>query len=360
MQFPSTSPGILLVLGAVFLLIAVVGGGFEVSALKLPPIGRYQRVFALLAGITLITLGVRSPGGESTPDSRKSPPRPGAPPAESGFTRPGSQPPESKPPPRPAPEPHSQRQKPQLRLKSFHATSEVAQHPEVRVTVPAGYKIISGGARVDYQGSGNLLTASYPEGTSTWVARSKDHQEASPAQIEAWAVALNDPNNEWDVRTVSATSSPAEHPTASVTLPDGYSMTGGGAQANWAQAGSLLTASYPEGADTWVAKSKDHLVPEVTTLTIYVIGIRPTNGSSFPSSIVFHSQSGKENHPSATVRIRAGYLLVGGGAQVDWEGAGNLLTASYPDGKGGWTAASKDHVAPDPAVIEAYALGVPQ
>jgi hypothetical protein len=59
MQLPTTSPGILLVLGAVFLLIAVVGGGFEVSALKVPPLGKYQRVFALLAGIVLIMLGTR-------------------------------------------------------------------------------------------------------------------------------------------------------------------------------------------------------------------------------------------------------------------------------------------------------------
>jgi hypothetical protein len=60
------------------------------------------------------------------------------------------------------------------------------------------------------------------------------------------------------------------------------------------------------------------------------------------------------------VRVDEGYVLVGGGAKVNWEGAGNLLTASYPDAQGGWTAASKDHVSPDPAVIVAYALGVPK
>jgi len=234
----------------------------------------------------------------------------------------------------------------------------LASHPEVRVTVPTGYKIIGGGAHVEYQGPGNMLTASYPAGSSTWVARSKDHEEPSPARLEAWAVALYDPNDEWDVRIVSATSSPASHPVASVTLPDGYTMTGGGAVAHWTSNGSLLTASYPQSSRSWQARSKDHIKPDPAALTVYVIGIRPRNGASPPENFIVKSQSARLSHPNTTATLPAGYLLVGGGAAVDWQGAGNLLTASYPDGGDGWIAFSKDHLVADPAVITAYAIGV--
>ena len=257
------------------------------------------------------------------------------------------------PPPRP-PAPA----RPALTVQLFHSTSPLASHPEARVTAPPGYKIMGGGAHVEYEGPGNMLTASYPDGPSTWVARSKDHEQASPARLEAWAVALYDPNDEWEVRVVSETSSPTSHPEVSVTLPEGYTMTGGGAEAHWTAAGSLLTASYPQSSRSWQARSKDHIRPDPAALTVYVIGIRPRNGTSSPESLIFKSQSGRQSHPSATASIQSGYVLVGGGAEVNWQGAGNLLTASYPDGQGGWIAASKDHMVPDSAVIIAYAIGV--
>ena len=367
------------VAGLVFLALAVIG---NVSG-KIQ-LGRGGRIAASILGPILITAGLvihSQQHIESTPPpdakvGNPPPPPTGAaarPPSHAPRNVPAGGPPQQPTPapavqpPAPAPEvlnPEPARPQkptpPQLSLRTFHATSTAAPHPEVRVVVPAGYKIISGGARVDWQGQGNLLTASYPEGTSAWVARSKDHQLASPAPIEAWAVALYDPTNDWDVQIVSATSSREAHPTASVTLAEGYTMTGGGAQANWATEGSLLTASYPHGTRTWEARSKDHRVSEPATLTVYVIGIRPSNGAPSPESRQFQSQSGRANHPHATALVGAGYVLVGGGALVNWEGQGNLLTASYPDGHGGWTVDSKDHIDPDPAVIVAYALGMPQ
>lgn len=47
-------------------------------------------------------------------------------------------------------------------------TSDPAQnHPTASVTVPAGYKLVSGGARVNWHGAGNMLTASYPSSDNT-------------------------------------------------------------------------------------------------------------------------------------------------------------------------------------------------
>lgn len=267
-------------------------------------------------------------------------------------------PPASQPAPPAPPQPPPAPTRPALSVKLFSETSPLAAHPEVRVTVPAGYKIISGGAHVIYDGPGNMLTASYPAGTSAWVAQSKDHEQASPARLEAWAVALYDPNDEWEVSIVSETSSPASHPSVSVTLPASYTMTGGGAQVHWSGAGNLLTASYPQTSRTWQARSKDHIKPDPATLTVYAIGIRPRNGTPAPPNFIFTSPSGRENHPTTTASVQSGYVLVGGGAYAQWQGAGSLLTGSYPNGAGGWIAASKDHVIPDPAAIIAYAIGI--
>src|SRR5215469_2593426 len=48
-------------------------------------------------------------------------------------------------------------------LKLFHLVSTSAPHPAAHVTVPPGYKLVGGGARVNWSGAGNLLTASYPD-----------------------------------------------------------------------------------------------------------------------------------------------------------------------------------------------------
>ena len=50
--------------------------------------------------------------------------------------------------------------------------------------------------------------------------------------------------------------------------------------------------------------------------------------------------------------------MVAGGARVNYAGAGNLLTASYPLDSNTWKAGSKDHLGSDPATIDVHALGI--
>jgi len=65
---------------------------------------------------------------------------------------------------------------------------------------------------------------------------------------------------------------------------------------------------------------------------------------------------------TATCPVEAGFVLVGGGAQVDLESGaqpGALVTASYPDaGLTTWTAKTKDHVELYPHRTRAYAIGL--
>jgi hypothetical protein len=248
---------------------------------------------------------------------------------------------------------------PLVDVKVFSQLGPHAPHPEATVTVDQGYKVIAGGARVNWQGgSGNLLTASYPDGSRKWVAKAKDHIHPSSATIEVWAVALRDPQDQWEVEIFRKDSTPTQHPDVQVTVDQGFVMTGGGAQAHWHAEGSLLTASCPVGRDTWRAQSKDHLRPDAVTLTAYAIGIRPRNGAFNVLSTVTEATSAVASHPWVTAGMENGWKLVGGGARVEWQGAGNLLTASYPHEPTGWAAASKDHLETSPARITAYAIGV--
>lgn len=239
-----------------------------------------------------------------------------------------------------------------------------AQHARTEMDAEQGYKIVGGGAQVLYGGHGALLTASYPESATKWVAVAKDMKEPDPSSINVCVIQLYDPNNQWDVQVFSSESSLGGITQAQVSIPDDYVMTGGGARVNWTGEGNYLTASYPSSLDTWEARSKEHYEPDPATLDVYAIGIKPQNGnpySRFPETRIFSSSDPSvAQAPERTVEIEPGYTLLGGGAIVNWSGYGNLLTASYPSSTSAWTANSKDQVDESPASLFVYAIGFRQ
>jgi len=257
---------------------------------------------------------------------------------------------------------------PKLHVRIFEAASAPAQHAEARACVPEGWKIVSGGARVEWTGPGALLTASYPE-ANCWVARSKDHIAADTHRVFAYAVAIQDPSNQWDVAVDEMTSGYASHPEASFEASrPGYVMTGGGARVNWetdpshagqivTPVGSLLTASYPDGEQAWAARAKDHIKISRASVTVYVISLKARSGAKLRTTI-FTGQSQVSDAPAASVSVPAPWTMIGGGARVNWHGIGNLLTASYPDGAASWSGVGKAHLEPSPANLTVYAIGV--
>lgn len=250
---------------------------------------------------------------------------------------------------------------PLLKVKVFAPeVSERANHPEVTVKVPDGWKIIGGGARAVWEKHGSLLVASYPASLQTWTAQSKDHDEQDLAVLYAYAIAIEDPDDQWEVRIFEATSAIDAHPAASVSVDPGYVMTGGGARVNWqpSEPGNLLTASYPASENTWSARSKDHKYSSPASITVYAIGIRPRSGVNFLKTRLFRSESAEGAHLEHKVQVERGYTLLGGGAEVNWTGDGNLLTASYPEDDSTWAAASKDHLMPSVATLTVWAIGL--
>ena len=236
-------------------------------------------------------------------------------------------------------------------------------HPKTELTVPAGYKIIGGGAEVFIPGQNmphSLLTASHPKNNRTWFAEAKDHGYARFSKVRISVIAIYDPHDVWDVRVFQETGDRAFHPTATVSVEKGYLLTGGGAKNNWSGPGNLLTGSYPIHLNTWswTAKGQDHSASAASTITAYAIGIKPQKECKTKFEVgLFTAESGESQYPHAEIGVDQGWILTGGGANVLRDH--NLLIGSYLSGKNKWTARSKDHNGvPMRAKIKVYAIGI--
>lgn len=248
---------------------------------------------------------------------------------------------------------------PSIDVKLFHSVTAPANHPSGELGVGRGYKVISCGARVNYHGNGNMLTAIFPTDHNTCVAAAKDHNLPDPASLEIWAMGLYDPADAWQVQIFSASSSVAAHPTAQISVDPAYVMTGGGAQVKYAGYGNMLTATYPLSENLWVAESKDHLESDPASLIVYAIGIKPTNPSLPPPQTRLFAQSSLvAAHPAQVVSVTDGFTLTGGGARDEYCGSGNMLVGSYPSDSNIWAASGKDHIDPDPTRLVVYAIGI--
>jgi hypothetical protein len=143
---------------------------------------------------------------------------------------------------------------PPLHLRIFAAASSLQEYPEASVDINRDlpeklkhYKVLSGGARVNFQTAGELLVASFPVGDNQWQAKAKDCQDIDSGILTVFAVAVYDPYDWLDVKVLSSPESePSERPTASIDLDTAYALTGGGAETIRSEPqGSYLTASYP-------------------------------------------------------------------------------------------------------------------
>ena len=253
-------------------------------------------------------------------------------------------------------------------------TSEKNDHPVASTTPPReGLKLIGGGAIVEPSASGQpgnlLLTASYPDpAANSWIAKAKSHKWSSPGTVKAYALYLDDKEDNWEVKSVSApTDGKTHNPQVTALLPPGYALTGGGAAVTWDGQGLMLKECCPVKIQGeyrgWTAKGTDHLDSDVGQATAWVIGIRPRNGAAIPPTNVYSvdMKTDKEVHPLGVhwSRILLGTestdeVIVGGGAATGYDPPPvGLLTGSglTPDNQQ-WCAQAKTHVAPDTKQIE--------
>lgn len=150
------------------------------------------------------------------------------------------------------------------------------------------------------------------------------------------------------------------HPRTQINLIRGgdWRILGGGAVVETGGAGNLLTAMYPVSDREWDFKAKDHMIASPAALKANCFAAQVPQADYM---IVQDTSPAAVNHPTAEAHLPPGFILIGGGARVNWEqtgGAGNLLYASRPGIGESWYAAAKDHVTPNPSTITAFAIGL--
>lgn len=247
-------------------------------------------------------------------------------------------------------------------LQLFKFTSdETDRQLSAVLKVPDGYKILSGGAKVNTTGPGNLLFASYPQSTKEWQADAKEHLASSTGTLEIGVISVYDPFDLLEVKIQeSVASDSAAVPTAEIDVKSGYKLVGGGAKVTWdGDAGNFLTASYPsDDGKKWIVKSKHHHYEGLATITTYAIGIKPKLEAIKIDTMIKYKESSKAQKPETRLSEEYGYQLVGGGAKANYKGFGSLLTASYPETHESWFVKSQDHHKADSCTITAYAINM--
>ena len=252
----------------------------------------------------------------------------------------------------------------QVEVKLFANSSQLAAHPIVVVEVPPDWSIIGGGATTSWNGTdaGNLLVSAYPLDKHHWIASSKDHSVSSPAVLTAYAVAIKNPQQGlYDVKIFAQQSSgQTDNPSASVLVDSSYQMTGGGAKAETGGPGLLLTASYPSSDRGWTTIAKAHSVSSPGSVTAYAIGVKSKTSKPFPPVTRFPSAtSGGSLSPESTINVSSGFILTGGGAEVQYsDTVGCLLTETSPKGNFGWSGKAKAHSVPSTCTMTVFSLGL--
>jgi hypothetical protein len=250
-----------------------------------------------------------------------------------------------------------------------HRGSPAQQHwinEEILVGDGDMIAIGGGGTATDFP-EGALLTASFPnDDLSGWVVSSKDHEKPNPHELITYVigikiVGMSRPQLVDSVFISQADSGVAPHPEAETGVPSNeFVLVSGGFRVDWHGVGNLATASFPSTEFSWKARSKDHDIPDPANLRVFAIGLRRNLPVGRVTVVIDKADSGQAPHPAAVATVDPGFALTGGGAEVHWHGNGNLLwklepaTSQDPT----FSAASKDHMHPDPSTITAFALGI--
>lgn len=263
-----------------------------------------------------------------------------------------------------------------MKLKLFTGDpSEKSMLPEGNIIVPEGWKILGGGALLNYEPGpghpGTLLYASYPASISEWRVNGKAHAEACTSSITAYAIAIYDPEDCWDVlheknaglednNTNPTREDSSPNPQATATLPNDYVLTGGGARIVFPGRGNLIYATYPVSERQWMVKAKQHCEESPNAHAwAYAIGIKPS--AKNPYSIVNDIQTSESNFslsPQAVATVLKGYTLSGGGASTFWKQHGSLLFKTYPTSTNSWKSHAKAHCEAENTTIITYAIGI--
>ena len=238
-------------------------------------------------------------------------------------------------------------------------------------TITENYKIISGGGQLI---DGDIvMVETYPLDRYTWVTKMREHVQPTVGNTASFAIAIYDPDDEWDVQYFSEESDSSDEPWATVSIPDGYLLTGGGARISSADSGAgvVLFSSYPSSNNTWKAVAHQHISPGTGKVTAYAIGVRHKSLCTLPNCHWESEMSSANQHVSVSVATTA-EVIVGGGAMGTLPTdasrlAGNMLFISSPfleitsgaavlyDGES-WEVKAQDHKIVQYGTVTSYTM----
>ena len=147
-----------------------------------------------------------------------------------------------------------------------------------------------------------------------------------------------------------------------VEVPSDYIAIGGGVEGAEAPFGHYLTASVPSlDLSAWLVSTSDLNVADPVQIKAWAIGLKIaglTRDELRQHVKVRKAISTYGPLPDIAVSMPARYVQIGGGYKVHYVGNANVAWAGYPLSSNTWRAASKQHIAPVDASIEAYSIGL--
>jgi hypothetical protein len=164
------------------------------------------------------------------------------------------------------------------------AESAPADHPSESISVPSGYRILSGGAFDDYgSGQGNLLVEDdWDTANNTTIASGKDHIVADVCPIFDYALAIdNNPISGFGLlkdTTLEVSVPVTTHlQSTGIGFPGGgWAPCGIGAKSTYTGAGRLLYEMYYQDASGVTFSSKDQVDSDISgTLSGIITFVKP-------------------------------------------------------------------------------------
>jgi hypothetical protein len=197
------------------------------------------------------------------------------------------------------------------RISRFVSTSQPTKgEVSATVEVPAGWKLIGGGARTysdPAYGPRFIIQESRPFDEKRWYAKARDLGDGNAVgKITVYAIGFYDPFDEFKVIQENVVSKQGELE-ATCHAPKGFKLVGGGFRGN----NNGVTASYPHKSNGWTAIARDAVTTQVFCISIkpkdtnkYTIDVQRTENTYKPGYGTFEAGIAPLKH----------YTLIGGGA----------------------------------------------
>ncbi len=254
-----------------------------------------------------------------------------------------------------------------MRIKIFIKHNQVPLRKfKMDLQVPKGFKIIGGGATISSLESANFLQCCAPNNDLTKMTLTAGDVTAHVyATALLFAIAVDNSEDEWLVeKAEKIESAPKTEHCVTASLPEGYYITGGGAEINETHKGvdgcqAYLMSSHPvieKQGWGWQAKSHDCDIPTAHTLRVWAIGIKAKSNRILDHTVITSKSDNPEYLPEVSASLTDGFNLIGGGADINISKE-HFLFSSFPDlNNNCWSTASR--AIPQNAMLTSYAIGM--